>query len=130
MQTHGCAMLCTINLPEEVWAKGMSPDRPRTLYIRLTSELLPEPEKPTSRIVITGGMSISSFLIPPVGTQKSPERYICSLYLTSLSPSWEIKASLSNSLRTLTLGVRLAMFGMSDLSLTHSSNFAADLHQQ
>lgn len=116
-------------LPDEVWAKSKSPERLRILYIRLISELFPEPEKPTKRIVITGGMSISSFLIPPVGTQKSPELQLRSLCRSSLSPSGAIKANLSISLSTLSLGVRRDTSGMSSLSLTHSSNFADDLHQ-
>lgn len=58
---------------DEVCAKGMNPDRPpRTEYMRFTSEVLPVPANPRSRMVMTGGMSVSSFAIPPAGNHRSP----------------------------------------------------------
>lgn len=119
-----------LSLPEEVWAKGMSPEQPRTLYMRLTRELFQEPEKTHQENSVDLGMSIWSSFNPPVGSQKSPERYMSSFYRSSLSPSDATKASRSGSLCTLILGVRLETSGRSSLSFTHSSNFAAFLHQQ
>ncbi|WRX09330.1 hypothetical protein QQP08_001817 [Theobroma cacao] len=125
-----CVLPCTWLYNWNDFLQGIRPDRPRILYMRFISELLPEPENPTKSIVLTGGISISSFLIPPVGTQKSPERYPRSLCRSSFSPSGAIKANLSNSLSSLSLGVRMETSGKSSLSLAHSSNFAAVLHQQ
>ncbi|PON61664.1 hypothetical protein PanWU01x14_143230, partial [Parasponia andersonii] len=72
VMTKILSQICTY-IPEEVWAKGTRPERPKTQYKRLTSELLPEPEKPTKRIVTTGGISVLSLSTPPVGIQKSPD---------------------------------------------------------
>lgn len=116
--------------PDDVWAKGTSPVRPKTLYMRLTSELLPDPEKPTKRIVPTGGISIDSLLIPPVGTQKSPERYARSLCRISLSPSGAITANLSSSLNSLNLGERVDTLSKFSFILMKLSNSAPVLHQQ